>query len=164
MGLIACLFLYFPIRDWWYPNYIAIGFQARKHGDLTEAERSYRRAVDQGGNDEYMAISLEGLGRTFLDMQRYPEAEQMLGRAAELHLRLAKSGDPDSVWVRLACDAMEDLGTSQVRQGKTREGMKNYVSGLEVEQKLRGYRLGVEKPLFAAKELRRLREYRAALD
>jgi len=162
-GAVACFFLWLPIRDRLHPNYVYIGYHARERGDFANAERNYRLAVEQGGNDQHMAVSLAGLGRTYLDLSRYGEAEEALGRSAEYHLRLAKSQGPDSVWVSMACEVMEDLGMSQIKQKKTVEGIKNYVSGLEVEQKVRGYRTGVEKPFFAAKVLRELREFQAAL-
>jgi tetratricopeptide (TPR) repeat protein len=140
-----------------------MGYHERERGDFASAERNYRLAVRQGGDDEHMAISLGGLGKTYLDLGRYREAEEALGRSAEYHVRLAKAKGPDSIWVRMAGDVMEDLGISQIKQAKSVEGIKNYVSGLEVEQKIRDYETGVEKHLFAARVLRELREYPAAL-
>lgn len=131
LGAIACFVLYFPIRDWLYPNYGFMGYQARQRGDLADAERYYTRAVDQGGSDEHMAVSLAGLGRTYLDMNRYREAEEFLGRSAEYYVRLAKRKGPQSVWVWMAAEEMEDLGKSQMSQASA-NGDSSRQTGVDV--------------------------------
>ena len=161
-GAVACVIFWISIQDWLYPNYVGIGYHARNRGDLVEAERNYKLAVGQGGTDEHMAVSLGGLGRTYLDLGRNQEAEEILGKSAKFYVELAKK-NPDSVWVGMACDAMEDLGMSQIKQDKSLEGIKNYLSGLELEQKEKGYLTGVEKPLFAAQKLRKTGQYPKAL-
>lgn len=85
-------------------------------GRLSDAEQSYLKAVHEaerfGADDWRVGVTLEGLGRTYRNEKKYPDAEAMLRRSLEI---TEKTNEDESVET---ANVNFDLGTTLLDSGR----------------------------------------------
>jgi CHAT domain-containing protein/lipopolysaccharide biosynthesis regulator YciM len=121
------------------PNDAYIGWLAARlgsaqftEGDREKAAASFRRAIgidEAAGNNQQLALALQGLGKVYIDSNDYPKAEEVLRQSRQITEKVLGSDSPG------AANCLVSISLLHQRRGDFPRALNELQRALAIDQK-----------------------------